>query len=49
MHGVDQGSATAGTRAISGTPEGFAWHAKQFQAQANFKLLRSRKIQQVYF
>ena len=27
-----------------GTPEGFAWHAKRFHAQANFKLLRFNKF-----
>ena len=37
---LKQGSATPGTRAKSGTPEGLAWHAKRFYAQANFKFLR---------
>ena len=35
---VHQGLATPDTRAKSGTPEGFAWHAKQNHAQANFKI-----------
>ena len=34
-----QGSATPGTRAKNGTPEGFAWPAKQLHALANFMLL----------
>ena len=38
QHGLYQGSATPGTRAKSGTPEGFAGHARWFHAQANFKL-----------
>ena len=39
-----QGSATPGTRAKSGTPEGSAWQAKRFHAQANFKLLGFNKL-----
>ena len=42
--GLSQGSATPGWRAKSGTPEGFAWHAKRFHAQVNFKLLRFNKF-----
>ena len=41
---VEQRSATPGTRAKSGTPEGLAWHAKRFHAQANFKLLTFNKF-----
>ena len=36
LNKLDQGSATPGTLAKSSTPEGFAWHAKRFHAQANF-------------
>ena len=35
---LEQGSAIPGTRAKSGTPEGFAWHAKRFHAHAIFKI-----------
>ena len=41
---IEQGSATPDTRAKSGTPEGFAWYAKRFHVQANFKLLRFNKF-----
>ena len=41
---VGQGSATTGTHAKRGRPEGFAWHAKRFHAQANCKLLRFNKF-----
>ena len=43
-YNILQGSATPGTRAKNGTPEGLAWHAKRFITQANFKLLRFNKF-----